>query len=237
MCLLVLAWKTAPELPLLLAGNRDEYHARATAALEWWPGGRIVAGRDLAAGGTWLGATRGGRFAVVTNLPQVPPPVAARSRGRLVTDFLEGNETPLAFLRGVAAKRECYAGFCIIAGSDADAAYYANPELEPRALGPGLHGLENDLIDRPSPRLRRALRSVEATLSSLGGDQAALFALWGESSTLEGDDAPFRQGPLYGTRSTTILARTTKQMSIAEIAYSADGTAGAPRAFRWSPDT
>ena len=235
MCLLVLAWKTDPSLPLLLSGNRDERHARPSAALDWWADRDWIGGRDLVAGGTWLAAARDGRFAVVTNFPRIGPPPAARSRGHLVPDYLDSGLAPIDFLNVVARDRQHYAGFTLVTGDTDTIAYFSNADALPRALPAGFHGLGNDGLDVPSPRLKVARARVEALLASHGPDSNALFSLWGAKPRDSTDVAPFIAGDTYGTRCTTILRRTPDVLSIEELSYQADGQAGAPRAFRWSP--
>ena len=230
MCLLVLAWKTRPDLRLLLAGNRDELHDRATAELDWWPDQKMIAGRDLVAGGTWLAASREGRFAVVTNVPRIAAPSGARSRGHLVKDFVTGAESPLEYLDSIAADRGRYAGFSMIAGDADTAAYYGSVEPEARLLDPGVYGLGNDVLDLPSPRLTRAVDAVGALLERSDHDPLTLFSMWSDDA---GPDAPFRRGERYGTRCTTLVKRTVDEMTVAEVAYGRDGSAGAPRVFRW----
>lgn len=234
MCLLVLAWKTDPSLPLLLSGNRDERHERPSAALDWWQDRDWIGGRDLVAGGTWLAAARDGRFAVVTNFPRIGPPPAARSRGHLVPDYLDSGLAPHDFLNVVASERQHYAGFTLVAGDSDSIAYYSNAERSPRALKAGFHGLGNDGLDTPSPRLRLARSRVEAVLATRGPDSAALFALWSAKPQDCADVAPFISGDTYGTRCTTILRRTSDALCIEELSYSADGQAGTPRVFHWS---
>ena len=68
MCLILLAWRVPGRHPLVVAANRDEFHARPAAPATFWPDQpAILAGRDLEARGTWMGISRGGRFAAVTN--------------------------------------------------------------------------------------------------------------------------------------------------------------------------
>jgi len=234
MCLLVLAWKTHPDMPLLLSGNRDERHARATAAMDWWAERDWVGGRDLVAGGTWLAVARDGRYAVVTNYPKLGAPAGARSRGHLVPEFLASDSRPLAYLERVAAQGHRYAGFSLLAGDADEVAYYGNHGGPPRALRPGYYALGNDGLDVPSPRLRRARTQVAALLAAGGYDAAALFALWSTRPRSSTDAAPFIEGAVYGTRCTTVLRRAHDTLSVEEVSYGADGRAGAPRAYSWS---
>src|SRR5690606_24036364 len=113
MCLLVLAWKHHPRYRLILAGNRDGGHGRPAAPPGWWQDDpRILAGRDLKAGGTWLGVARSGRFGVVTNYRDLQAPVeGAPSRGQLVPRFLTGATSPKEFLDDLRGAAPRYSGF------------------------------------------------------------------------------------------------------------------------------
>lgn len=119
MCLVAIAWQAHPRYPLILAGNRDEYHARPAAAADWWPDAPAVfGGRDLKAGGSWLGINRNGRLAVVTNNP-LRPSSADRplSRGALVRDWLTGSVTSTRYLDDLATREAHYGGFSLLVGN------------------------------------------------------------------------------------------------------------------------
>ncbi len=129
MCLILLAWQAHPDYPLLIAANRDEYFARPTAVAGFWAEApHLLAGRDLRGGGAWMGITRSGRFAALTNYrePEQQRP-AAPSRGRLVSDFLLGNQTPAGYLAGLAATAQQCNGFNLLCGRIAPEA--TNSEL------------------------------------------------------------------------------------------------------------
>ena len=163
MCLIAFAWQTSKHHRLTLIGNRDEFHRRPTRPLDWWDDlnqPELLAGRDLEAGGTWLGVTRDGRFAAVTNIRAPGAAKAPLSRGQLPLDFLQGNQTPAAFMQQLATQREQYSGFNLLVG-DANALWFLNSlDGQPRELGPGVYGLSNADLDSPWPKtgyLRDAL--------------------------------------------------------------------------------
>src|SRR6185295_12382326 len=115
MCLIVLAWRVHPDLPLLVAANRDEFHARPAERAGFWKDHpSILAGRDLEAGGTWMGVSRTGRFAAVTNYKGGRDPNAAESRGALVTDFLLGDLNSKAFVEKTEKTKTNYSGFNLL---------------------------------------------------------------------------------------------------------------------------
>src|SRR6185369_2663270 len=158
MCLILLAWRVPGRPPLVVAANRDEFHARPAAPAAFWEDQpSILAGRDLEARGTWMGISRGGRFAAVTNYRGGTEPRAAQSRGALVTGFLSGSETAGAYIESVTAKSGSYSGFNLIASDGAELWWMSNRDSEPRRLEAGIYGLGNLLLDSPDvePRKRR----------------------------------------------------------------------------------
>jgi uncharacterized protein with NRDE domain len=168
MCLMIFAHQVLPEFPLLVAANRDEYHSRPTAASDFWPEQpQLLAGRDLLQGGTWMGVTRSGRFAAVTNYrdPARTAP-APRSRGELPLGFLAGAQTPEAFLRGIAASAQDYAGFNLLVGDRHGLWYFSNSDgMAPRLLPAGIYGLSNARLDTPWPKVERGKALLRSLLS------------------------------------------------------------------------
>jgi len=228
MCLLVVAWLSHPRYRLVVAGNRDEFHDRPAAPLGWWndaPG--TLAGRDLRAGGTWLGLSRPGRVGLLTNFREAEPaaprgtPEAAPSRGRLVPEFLAGNTSPAGFLEALHGRASAFAGFNLLVGDRSGLHYYSNVGgAPPRALPPGVYGLSNHRLDEPWPKL---LRTRERFAAELRADEPAadgLFGLLGDATPAEpppvtGDglppdleralSAPFVRHDRYGTRCSTVV--------------------------------
>jgi uncharacterized protein with NRDE domain len=224
LCLLVLAWQVQPRYRLILAANRDEFHARPAASLALWQEQEILAGRDLAAGGTWLGVDRQRRFGVVTNFRELPaPPSTGPSRGRLIPDFLSGHDSPQIFLKNLQPVAADYAGFNILVG-DAHELWYASnraPDFA-RRLAPGIYGLSNRLLDTPWPKLTRVRRRFKAwlTASTLPPPRELLGMLADRTPSATGDgaypddlapewrqalSAPFVLHPVYGTRCSTVV--------------------------------
>src|ERR1700758_734988 len=126
MCLIVFAWKVVPGIPFVLAGNRDEFFARPTAPAAWWSDHpHVYAGRDLEGGGTWLGVTREGRFAALTNI-RAPSERRAdvRSRGMLVADYLLGNASPEEYIAHISMDADHYNGYNLIVGTPDNLIWY-----------------------------------------------------------------------------------------------------------------
>jgi len=169
MCLIVFAWQVIPGLPLLAAGNRDELHARPAAPAGWWDTHpQIYAGRDLLAGGTWMGVTRDGKFAAITNV-RAPSEMRADapSRGALVADYLGGSMTPAEYIASIAPEAAAYNGFNLLIGDTQELRWFSNRAGEDtrngQPLAPGIYGVSNALLDTPWPKVVRA----KAQFSSL----------------------------------------------------------------------
>jgi uncharacterized protein with NRDE domain len=201
MCVVALGWQVHADWPLILIGNRDELHARPAAPPEEWDDGSgIVAGRDLQAGGTWLGAHRpSGRIVVVTNVRGALPDPAKESRGALVVDMLRGDGR---FADPAAADLDRFNAFNLFAVGDGGARLLTNrPQSQILALGAGVHALANEPIDQPCPRAER-LRAALAAVVDTHADPDGLL------DTLMAEDGPalFLRGDIYGTRASTLVA-------------------------------
>ncbi len=232
MCILALAWQVIPDRPLILIGNRDEFFHRDAAALAEWPDSPIIAGRDLQSGGAWLGITRSGRWAVITNYREGKAPASdAPTRGALVADYLTGRTSPLAYLQAIDQER--YAGFNLIVGTLHEAAILGNRGTPAQLLAPGIHTLSNALLDTPWPKTRR-LSTCFSTLD-LAGDDAVLvqsgLALLGDATPAPDDELPETgispemekmlssiriDSPVYGTRVSSVLLLTDQGYLFAE---------------------
>jgi uncharacterized protein with NRDE domain len=152
MCLILLGWRVHDDCPVVIAANRDEFHDRPAARAAFWedrPG--MLGGRDLRAGGTWLGVSREGRFAVVTNYRGGTEPSAEESRGALVTRYLEGIPVP-----ELAQRKDAYSGFNLLAGDGGELWWLSNRDGAARRLAPGWYGLGNLLLDSPEVEPHKA---------------------------------------------------------------------------------
>ena len=223
MCLILFAWQQHPEYSLVIAANRDEYHARPSAAAHFWSDQpHILGGRDLQQGGTWLGVTRWGRFAAVTNYRDPNHVVTpAISRGWLVQEFLLGTESPSEYLCEVESCAERYNGFGLIVGDHTQLCYYSNRSIGIRDLEPGLYGLSNHLLDTPWPKVARGKSALAQMLQSGDSiDAEAVLDTLSDTTIAEDDLLPdtgigvehermlspiFVRSDVYGTRSSTVL--------------------------------
>jgi uncharacterized protein with NRDE domain len=238
MCLVVFAWQARPGLTLAVAANRDEFHRRPTARAAFWPDAPdLLAGRDLEAGGTWMGVTRSGRVAFLTN--HRDPPAhrdGARSRGTLVAEFLKGRETPAGYVKGKTAEAPHFNGFHLVVGDAAALWYLTNTGATPRRLEPGIHGLSNGPLDDPWPKTVRSKLRLERLV--LGGtpEVPALLDLLADRARARDEglpstgvplewerllSAPFVESESYGTRSSTALLVTGKGVRFVERTFEA----------------
>ena len=222
MCLIAFAWNHHPRWRLLLAGNRDEFHARPSAPLARWPAPPIIAGKDLEAGGTWLGVTDDGRCSVVTNVRDPRDPQLGRSRGLLALDYLGGSVDATAHATALLATAADYRPFNLLT-FDAKAAFYLGnrPDSRAQAITPGVHGRSNADFNTPWPKTRALMQRVEAWLGHGDDDDfAPLFAALADPHGYPDDLLPdtgiglererwlssaFIRGERYGTRASTLV--------------------------------
>ena len=235
MCLIALAWLAHDDYPLIVAGNRDEFFARPTASAAWWrdePNREaLLAGRDLQAGGTWMGVTRNGRFAALTNYrdPRAQRPDAP-SRGALVGAFVTSDRAPRAALHAIADGAARFNGFNLLAAQwhpvDGPPAMWIVSQPGPpdaSAVSPGVHALSNARLDTSWPKVGMVTERTAAILRE-SVDRAslvdALFAMLADRTIADDDrlprtgvplateralSAPFIRMPGYGTRSSTVF--------------------------------
>lgn len=235
MCLIALAYKAHPRFPLIVAANRDEFLDRPTRPAQFWPDApEILAGRDERAGGTWLGITRTGRFAALTNYRDLRrPPMGGPSRGALVRAALEN--------RLETAGTGAYEGFNLLYGPVDALRYHTNIGGADVPLAPGVHGLSNALLDTPWPKVQRAKAGLSRLLTAPNGPLVEdLFSLLADAEPAPVVELPdtglpddreralssiFIRMEGYGTRcSTVVLVDADGQVTFEERTFPA-GTA------------
>lgn len=219
MCLIVFAWRPSHPTPLIVAANRDEFYARPTLPLARWPDApQVYAGRDLEAGGTWMGISDDGRFAALTNIRDPKQSIGRRSRGDLVARYLSGTQSLEDYLAEAAGRAAEYTGFNLLAG-DAQRLYYltsTNPA--PVRLEEGVFGISNAGLNTPWPKLIRAKSALTARLND--PQPSALLQLLHDPTPAAQAELPntgvglateallssvFISSPNYGTRASTVL--------------------------------
>lgn len=248
MCLLAFAYKTQTDSPLIVTSNRDEFYPRPTLPMHWWSDAPILAGKDLNAGGTWLGLSRNGRFAAVTNYRYLDENGEMESqplsRGQLVTDFLVSELAASDWASAIEPTASEYGGFNLLLYDGSNLVYLNNYEnLAPQKLQPGVYALSNNTLDSPWPKVDHAreqleqlidgaevgeqhLDSLMATLSLQKTYARELLPSTGvpqEWETLL--SSPFIVADGYGTRaSTALIISESANITVAEQTYEAGET-------------
>ena len=237
MCLILVAWHAHPSFPLVVAANRDEFYARPTAPSARCPNSpQIIGGRDLEAGGTWLGVSEQGHFAAVTNVREPGIAKGRLSRGELTRNFLESRQSPDAYL--ATLDFAAYSGFNLLI-SDGNSLYYAsNRGPQAQRLAPGVYGLSNHLLDSPWPKLISARERFSLALDKLPASQH-FFDILGDDEIVPDDQLPETGVPLewerrlsaifvrsqeYGTRASTLVTvNVEKSLFFEERNFGANG--------------
>jgi uncharacterized protein with NRDE domain len=223
MCLLVFCYLSNPRYRFIAAANRDEFLSRPTASADYFAGNEeIVCGRDLLAGGTWLAIGSGERFGALTNYRD--PALLQReapSRGDIILNYLTGTLSAEDYLRGLQHIAHRYNGFNLVLLDAHGAYYYSNITNKIMALGPGLYGLSNHLLNSPWPKVERAkelLRPLLVTGQSVEVEEifATLQDSWRPDDSLLPQtgigtawerylSSMFIVAPNYGTRSSSVV--------------------------------
>ncbi|MDD9851710.1 MAG: NRDE family protein [Gammaproteobacteria bacterium] len=265
MCILLFALHRHPDFPLIIAANRDEFYQRPAARARFWrEHPHLLAGRDLRAGGTWLGVTRGGRFAAVTNYRDAGAAGnktdAMPSRGFLVRDFLARSIGAADFIDNLRARRRDYAGFSFIAGEAAAVFFYSNRggEGEARPLPPGVHGLCNHLLNTPWPKVKKGVAQLTALIKNPRPQPENLFTLLHDATPAAdaglpdtGIGAPLERalsaiytpavrirGAAYGTvNSSVLLLHKSGLVQFHERGWDADGNSSGDCAYSFTVDS
>ncbi|HUU49435.1 MAG TPA: NRDE family protein [Nitrospinota bacterium] len=223
MCLILFSYKTHSNYRLILAANRDEFYDRPTAPAAFWDDAPdLLGGRDLRHGGTWLGITKSGRIALVSDFRD---PAAkkkdAPSRGLLVSNFLKGQEKPIDYLKKITHKACQYNGFNLILGDKSQLYYYSNRNKKAQEISPGVYGLSNHLLDTPWPKVEKSKKAFTYLLSKKEKiSPESIFKILADTTKPDDKSLPntgvglererilspiFISSPDYGTRSSTIL--------------------------------
>lgn len=222
MCLIFIAYKHHSRYPLVVAANRDEFYVRPTAAAGFWAQRPdLLAGRDLEGGGTWLGITRSGRFAAVTNYREPEKTrTDAPSRGQLATEFLLGEDPPMDYLQRVSARSAEYNGFNLLVRDESALCWYSNRADGPLELSPGVYALSNHLLDTHWPKVARGKEGFHSILSDEALDENALLDLLADRTAALEEELPdtgvgcelervlspiFISSDNYGTRSSSVV--------------------------------
>lgn len=252
MCLLAIAFNHRPDISLAVCSNRDEFYQRPTLPVHWWQDMPVLAGRDKQEGGTWMGLSRSGRFAAVTNFRDLTKPgfheARPKSRGNLVTDFLCSQASAQSWADSVLGDFDLYGGFNLLIYDGEQLLYLNNFNNQIRSLEPGTYALSNHLLDSPWPKVDYARQQLRQTLDKRSSSQQMLDDLLGlleQNQTYPDHLLPSTGVPAdwekrlssafivaedYGTRASTSIVLSRSGSSIAEQTY-VKGIAGQSERF------
>lgn len=241
MCLIGVVWRAHARHELVLAANRDEFHARASAAAgPWKEHPDVFGGRDLRQGGSWLAVSTRGRVAAVTNVRRmVPPDPGAPSRGRLVADYLTGMSDAVEYAESLRDDAGNYSGFNLLVGDGRELLFVTNtPEFRIEPLAPGVHTISNASLDTPWPKSKRLHAALEAWTRDNWESFVPLFKALGDRTPAPEAELPqtamsrpmekllsppFIVSPNYGTRCSTLVAMGGGKIDFAEKRYEPSG--------------
>ncbi len=238
MCLILFAWRQNAEYPLVLMANRDEFYKRPTAqASVWDEHSAIIAGKDLKGNGSWLGVTRQGRWAALTNYraPSEMKPNAP-TRGHLVSDYLKCEVSPQDYLHQILPSASAFNGFNLLVGNLHELWYFSNKGNKVKEVKGGIHGLSNHLLNTPWPKVERGKKKMAATLAQPGGlHYSTLIAHMHDTQRAPDSDLPqtgvglsaermlspmFIESEGYGTCcSSVLLFNKEQQVTFVEKSY------------------
>jgi uncharacterized protein with NRDE domain len=243
VCLITWNWQPGTDQPLLLIANRDEYYARPTLPMHWWDDGKVLAGKDLTGGGTWLGVTRDGRMAALTNYRDPDNFRAdAPSRGMLVSDFFMGQMSAADYLHAVCAVAAKYNAFNLLVFDGSNFMGLESRHGRVFSMQAGIGGVSNADFASPWPKLEK-MRAGLARVEELaeGTQESYLWGLMGDGLKAPDDQLPVTGIPLererelssafivtpdYGTRASTLLRTQPQGFLIAERRYDHTGLVG-----------
>ena len=180
MCLILFAYQVHPQFPLIVAANRDEFKNRPTAAAHYWEDSPyILAGRDLEKMGTWMGVSKKeGKFAALTNYRDLNQLVdGKRSRGELVANFLNENQSINEYSKELQATKEQYPGYNIIFGNHDHLYYYSNVSNDLKQLTPGIYGLSNHLLNTDWPKVAKGKKQLHECVNDPSLHVDSLFQI------------------------------------------------------------
>lgn len=243
MCLIGVAWKTHPKFELVIAANRDEFHARPSARAEAWKDHpHIFGGRDLKQKGSWLAVSTSGRLAAVTNVRRMATPDPnAPSRGKLVAEFLLGEASAADYAASLAEQAENFSGFNLLLYDGQELRYVDNhPEFEQAAVEPGIHVLSNAELDTPWPKSQRLRAALEGWVKDKWESPAPLLKALADREPAPDAElpstgvtpqmekmlsSPFIVSPHYGTRCSTVVTIAGNAIEFVEKRFDAQGQA------------
>ncbi|MEH7113141.1 NRDE family protein [Neobacillus niacini] len=252
MCLILFAYHVHPKYKLIVAANRDEFYQRPTAPAHFWEDDpEILAGRDLEKMGTWMGVTKSGRFAALTNYRD-PTEVTdgKRSRGVLVSDALKYNGDFIEYMKSLARNNDSYPGYNLLASDGDQLYYYSNVGQELKKVTPGIYGVSNHLLNTEWPKVQMGKSGLTEIINNKQMDLVEeLFTLLQKTDQAPDEKLPqtgvslelermlspmFIKSENYGTRSSTILLKSDSEMQYVERVFANNEVKDQNYTFKWA---
>ncbi len=242
MCLLLIANLIHPDYKLIIAANRDEFYSRPALPADFWDDHpELLAGKDIEAGGTWLGITKSGRFSAITNFRDFHNPVKenAPSRGKLTSDFLLTLDDPISYTKKIQQNSFDYNGYNLVYGIKNELYYFSNQTNLEIKLETGIYGLSNALLDTPWPKIKKGKKRFEEVINEDKLSLENLFSILNDTEKADDKLLPdtgielerekalssiFIKTPSYGTRcSTVLLIDNDDNVNFIEMTYHPEG--------------
>ncbi len=239
MCLIAWNWQPASDFPLLLLANRDEFYAREALPLHWWPGNTLLAGRDLQGGGTWLGLSRSGRLAALTNYRTATPPRAdAPSRGELVTSFLQDDGDAAHYLQQLRPRAAEYNPFNLLVFDGQQLLGLESRTGTLVSMPTGIGGVSNADFQTPWPKLEHLKQGLQTQIKRQAIGVSELLPLLQDRTEAPDANLPhtgiplamertlspaFITTPAYGTRACSVIKMQRTQVEFTEQSHDATG--------------
>ncbi len=232
MCLIFFAYNSHPKYKFVLAANRDEFLNRPASKISEWNG--IYGGKDLKSGGTWLGITKKGKFCAITNIRRIEQIPDAPTRGKIVTNYLNGSDSPKDYLADLSKDSNKYNGFNLILGDKNSCYHYNNREKKVNNLKPGIYGVSNASIDTPWPKLEKGKKEFSQLLENEILNKEDFYKLLRDDSKPPVEQLPdtgiglewekilssiFIKSEAYGTRCSSIITIDEKEVNFSERTY------------------
>jgi uncharacterized protein with NRDE domain len=251
MCLIALSWNKHPKYKLIVAANRDEFYNRTAQSAHFWKANPdVLAGIDLISGGTWMGVTKTGKWAAITNFRDLKSlKETAPSRGKLTTNFLFSQDNPSSYMKKIKSTSNQYNGFNLLIGDMNELFYFSNQIRDEIEVGRGVYGLSNYLLDTPWPKVEKAKMSLEEELNNSEIDYRRLFEILNNVDMYPDEQLPntgigieneralsavFIKMNGYGTRSSSVYMLTyDHEVLFAERLYTEGHTVGQDSVFQF----
>lgn len=222
MCLIVFTNNCHENYKLIFAANRDEFYNRPTGQAGFWSDHTdLLAGKDLQAGGTWMGITKQGRFAAITNFRDLKTHKDdAPSRGNITLNFLINDIHPEDYYNELKTDLHIFNGFNLILGSIDELYYFSNKIDGIKKIESGVHGISNALLNTPWQKVEKSKQHLKKLIDQQEIHPWEVLNILNDTTIAKDDELPdtgvglelerllspvFIKTEKYGTRCSTVV--------------------------------